>query len=262
MPAVARKGDKDSRGDVLTEGSSSVFAGDSPSFSNIEVTLPVEYNVEFATPVISEVGRAAPFDDQESIQFIPEDYPEDIPPEDDDGTVKEEAEVTEVELKAGEVSDCKNFTIPIDYNQRLSPNFTIASLSNKAYFKHNIKAQVGLSEKQILCNMQALAENILEPLRAQFGDFRITSGFRVGSGKSQHNKGMAFDTQTPGWSGKKYMEVAQWAAKNLPCDQIILEHGNSVWIHISYDRNKSKQRGQILTMYRNKFTPGFKLYYA
>jgi hypothetical protein len=74
---------------------------------------------------------------------------------------------------------------------------------------------------------------------------------------------MAVDIQEPTWTNKKLFEVAQWALKNLPVDQLIYEHGRyNCWLHLSFDRTKTTQRGQPLTMYRNKFEPGLRLYYT
>jgi hypothetical protein len=76
-----------------------------------------------------------------------------------------------------------------------STDFTIGDLSKGAVFSHNIQAQGGLSEQEIVCNLEALATHIIQPLKNEFGSFTINSGFRVGAGKSQHTKGQALDIQ-------------------------------------------------------------------
>lgn len=113
-----------------------------------------------------------------------------------------------------------------------------------------------------MSNLEHLAEKILQPTADQFGDFTVNSGYRVGNGASQHTRGQAADIQGAGWSSQKYMEVAEWIAENLPCDQLIFEHGNSIWLHISFDPIKTHQRGQLLTMLNGKYTPGLTNYYA
>lgn len=264
MPAVSRIGDKDNKGDKLVEGSSTVFAGDSsgsPSFSNVTLTLPEEYDVEFATPVIKVAGRHAAFDEPGEINKTPEEYPEDTPPEDDTGEAKEESEKEPEEKPSEDLGDCRAIETPINYSINLTPNFTIGNLTTGTTFPHSIRSQKGLSEAAIVCNLEGLAKAILEPLRKEFGSFRINSGFRVGSGGSQHNRGMAADIQEPSWSNKKHLEVCEWISENLPADQLIIEHGNSVWIHVSYDRNQASQRGELLTMYNGNFSSGLKLYY-
>ena len=152
------------------------------------------------------------------------------------------------------------------YETKMTPNYKVRSLSLDCLMPHKIKAQRGLSFEDIVCNLKALAVNILEPLRAQYPKIRINSGFRgtpsVPGGVSQHEKGQAVDIQIPGYDPEDYLPFAEWCVKNLPFDQLIFEHGNSIWLHISYDRNKNKQRKDLKTMYLNKYTPGITLHYA
>lgn len=145
----------------------------------------------------------------------------------------------------------------------LSPNFTLGSVTTKcAVSGYRIKAQCGLSMADIVCNLKALSVNILEPLKAKYPNgFRVNSGFRHGSGKSQHNRGMAVDIQWAGLPTSQYLTRAQWVRDNLPFDQLIMEHGKSIWLHISFKRG-GPQRGQVLTMIKNDYRPGLKLYYS
>lgn len=236
--------------------------GDSggPSYRNVQVTIPASYDVEFAAPVIEKAGRYAPFDD--TIELTPDDYPEDNTPESDTGEVKEEADVTEQEQPTGELGDCMEIETPINYNMMLSDNYSIADLSTNALFGHSIKAQAGFTEQEIVCNLQALAENIIEPLRAEFGSFSINSGFRPGSGSSDHHKGMAVDIQNTAWPYSKSIELCEWINNNLAFDTLILEWGNHFWLHITFDRTKSTQRGRLLTMYKGNYEKGIKQYYS
>lgn len=168
-------------------------------------------------------------------------------------------------VSTGTAIQCGDFTTPINYDQSLSANFKIKDLSIAAVFAHNIVAQNGLTVPDILCNLKAVAENILEPLRAKYPGFKINSGFRKGGGSSQHFKGMAIDVQWPGKPPGDYTEIGQWVAANLPFDQLIFEHGNSIWLHISYDRSKATQRNQKLTYYTKaqpNYKPGLTNYYA
>jgi len=233
-----------------------------PIFVDVPVTLDKAYDIDFVRSGLTETGRHLEFDEQDTIVYTPSEYPQDIPPATFDGQPKEEANISNDQKDTPELRDCIEISLPINYNIRISENYTIANLSTRALFPHEIRAQGGLSEQQIVCNLQALSQNILEPLRKEFGSFRINSGFRLGSGRSQHNKGQALDIQEPTWSAKKHLEVAKWAAQNLPVDQIICEHGRSVWVHISFDPNKTKQRGQQLTMIGGRFEPGLRTYYS
>jgi hypothetical protein len=165
----------------------------------------------------------------------------------------------------GGVTVCGNYvTTPIDYNQRLSTNYTIRSLTIGTVFPHNIVAQNGLKEADIICNLKAVAENILEPLNRQFPGVRVNSAFRKGVGTSQHNKGQAVDVQWPGIKPSEYTARAAWVRANLPFDQLIFEHGNSIWLHISYNRATARQRNALLTYYPKvspNYKPGLTNYY-
>lgn len=148
------------------------------------------------------------------------------------------------------------------YNTRLSRNYTLGQLSvNTVLSRNPIRAQVGLDPGDIICNLKAVAENILEPMRARYPGFNINSGFRADTGASQHNKGQAVDLQWPNKTNRQMFEIAQWAARNLPVDQLIVEHGRRIWLHISYNRTASRQRGKLTTMINNRYTSGLSLHY-
>jgi hypothetical protein len=92
-------------------------------------------------------------------------------------------------------------------------------------------------------------------VRDKYGSFTPNSGFRtvelcklVGSSeKSQHAKGEAADIEVVGTDN---YELAEWIAKNLDFDQLILEFYNSDdpssgWVHVSHSRTKGEQRHDI-----------------
>ncbi len=163
---------------------------------------------------------------------------------------------------AREDVDTSNVPSNVDYNYRLSANYTVKDFTLNCVFKHQLQAQKGFTVQQIISNLKYLAENVAENIRDKYPGFRINSGFRQGSGGSQHCNGMAMDIQWPGLAPRDYLPRAQWIRDNLDYDQIIFEHGNTIWLHVSYDRNKSKQRNAVLTMYKGGYEPGLKLYYA
>lgn len=209
--------------DILTDDGDYV-SGSDPTIDNLKANLPQTY-----PPVSSEEG-----------------YESDSP--------IGSAEGLPVTCTSGEISN----------NLKLSDNYTVASLTIRPLFPHKLKAQVGLGKDEIACNLKALANNILEPLRAQYPNIRINSAFRASAsiqGKvSQHQKGEAVDIQIPGIQPSGYMEVANWVKANLPFDQLIFEHGNSIWLHISHKRD-GPQRKQLLTMLKGKYTSGLRLHY-
>jgi len=102
---------------------------------------------------------------------------------------------------------------------------------------------------QILINLQTLIYEVINPIINQFGDIKITSGYRspelcktIGSSiTSQHTKGEAVDFVIPNISNQ---EASLWIVKNLEFDQCILEfwkpETNSGWIHCSYSKTNRK----------------------
>jgi hypothetical protein len=112
--------------------------------------------------------------------------------------------------------------------------------------------------------MKLLCENILQPIRDEFGSFVVSSGYRspelciaIGSSiDSQHAKGEAADFEVAGVDNYK---LAKWIEENLPFDQLILEcytGGNSGWVHCSYVENG---RGESLTYNKqNGYVHGLK----
>lgn len=215
------------------------------------------FKLVFAETLLNEAGGNAANDDGEGTD-VPGAIDNSLP-----STTSTEITSSTVVTQGNPNIDL--FTEPFEYNQKLSDNYTIKDLSIGTIFPHNIVAQNGLSVPDILGNMQALARNILEPLRVRYPGFRINSAFRKGTGTSQHNKGMAVDIQWPGLSPAGYSPIAEWITQNLPIDQLIFEHGASIWLHISYNRTLPNQRGQLLTYYPKEapaYKPGLRNYYA
>ena len=230
------------------------------------------YQPALAADLIAIAGTNAPHDDPDST-VVDYGFPDETK---DPVETPTEISTSTTSISTGTATQCGDFATPINYDQNLSANFKIKDLSIGTVFAHNIVAQNGLTVPDILCNLKAVAENILEPLRAAQENvlkktldghpgFKINSGFRKGLGSSQHNKGMAVDVQWPGLANYKYTEIGKWVAENIPFDQLIFEHGNSIWLHISYDRTKATQRNQKLTYYTKgqpNYKPGLTNYYA
>lgn len=139
---------------------------------------------------------------------------------------------------------------------RLTANFTLAEFE-----KSQAATRLGINNSvpdEKVIRLQALAENVLQPVREHFGPVIITSGYRSpelneaigGSSRSQHSKAEAADFEVIGVSNK---EVAHWIIDNCNFDQLILEFytpgdPNSGWIHCSF--NLEKCRKQVLTASR------------
>lgn len=103
---------------------------------------------------------------------------------------------------------------------------------------------------EIVNNLTQLVDNILDPLREEYGKpIKVNSGYRCdalnkavgGSKTSYHRFGLAADiTAGSKFENKKLFILVQ--TLNLPYDQLIDEKGYS-WIHISFS---TKPRKQIL----------------
>ena len=129
----------------------------------------------------------------------------------------------------------------------LSKNFSLAEL-----VKSQTADRLGIGnnpDADDIYNMGRLAENILQPIRNEYGPFMVSSGYRsvalceaIGSkATSQHAKGQAVDFEVPGISN---YDLAEWISDNLQFDQLILEcftGGNTGWIHCSYVPNGRKE---------------------
>jgi hypothetical protein len=139
--------------------------------------------------------------------------------------------------------ECSQIITPINYNYQLSPNVQLGDVSTRAVFPHTIKAQAGRSLSDIVCNLEALSINIIEPIIEEFPLKRFNSGFRTMSkGTSQHEHGEAIDLQWPGVNPSYYNDVCRWILDNLNFDTLGLEMGRSPWIHITFKRGQNQRR--------------------
>ena len=137
----------------------------------------------------------------------------------------------------------------------LSPNFTLEEMVKSQTAER--RGIPNVPELHHIEAMEALCENILQPIRDEFGPFIVSSGFRsaelclaIGSTiNSQHAKGEAADFEVGGIDNA---DLAMWIRDNLPFDQLILEcytGGNSGWVHCSYCEYQ-ENRGELLTFDR------------
>jgi len=146
--------------------------------------------------------------------------------------------------------------LPGNYN--LSPNFTVEMLSSKAAVSRDpIRGHTGATYGEIVFNLQAVALNILEPVKKIYPNMFVTSAFRdpgnsSNAKTSQHPLGQGVDIQFKGITKKEYYDIAVKLAKVLKYDQLILEYcnyTNNPWIHVSYS---VKNRSQVLTFFNHK----------
>ena len=142
---------------------------------------------------------------------------------------------------------------------QLSTNFTLAQVTtNTVVSNYKIRAQCGLTEKEIVCNLRALCVNVLEPMKAVYGSaMKINSGFRHGDGKSQHYKGEGCDiafTDTPDTTSS--FNRAKEIKDTVAFDQYIYEQNNSIWHHVSYKASGTLRRVVLTKPRGNKYLPG------
>ena len=133
--------------------------------------------------------------------------------------------------------------------------------------KSRTATRLGLSNspnEEHVKNMQALAENIFQPLRDYFGvPIHISSGYRSealnkaigGSKSSQHCKGQAMDIDRDGYSQPNNAQIFEYIKNNLDFDQMIWEFGtqqNPEWVHVSHKRD-GKNRAELLVAYKTSY---------
>lgn len=120
-------------------------------------------------------------------------------------------------------------------------------LSEKA--ARGITPQLGLLEDDILYNLALLAVNVLEPLKQKYPNIVVVSGFRqVNTGISQHERGEAADLQLSNQTPELLFEVADYIAKSLQFDQLVLNYSafpSQSWIHVSFTADALRR--EVLT---------------
>jgi len=142
----------------------------------------------------------------------------------------------------------------VDYSLQISKHYKVGDVSKNAVFGHKIKEQHGLTLEDIINNLKNLATNVLDPIKDQYPNMFITSGFRPAKGSSQHERGMAADMQFSGASRSEYYDIALWVRENVPHDQFLLEYqtggSGNPWLHISL--KPSGNRFDIATFYNHR----------
>lgn len=135
----------------------------------------------------------------------------------------------------------------------ISANYSLRQFLSSSDNITRIVPQHGLSEGEIVQNLQYLAVNIAEKVKEMYPEMFITSAYRYSKTGSQHEKGMAMDMQFRGTSKKDYYAIAVGLSEILSYDQLILEYKDTgtgmPWIHCSF--NKDGNRGAIYTYFNH-----------
>ena len=133
---------------------------------------------------------------------------------------------------------------------KISDFYTIGNICNAAASQARIRAFNGNTVYDMACNMKALAQQCLDPIKNQYPNMVITSGFRDfipegGALNSQHLYGQAVDLQFTGVNKLGYMDIAAWIKNNIPFDQLLLEYKTTgtknPWIHVTFNRNGNRR---------------------
>lgn len=144
---------------------------------------------------------------------------------------------------------------------KLSEHFTLAMLFDGGFnIKHRLVNQNDLTPQQIVANLANLCENILEKYLEVLPDgiagyqktWRITSGYRMGIGTSDHQKGRACDIQLTGRHKKDHFELIKKLDTLVSYDQIIFEYAGSgsVWIHTSFRGETNRKQSFTMVDHR------------
>jgi len=124
----------------------------------------------------------------------------------------------------------------------------------------------------VVNNLAALAQNVIEPIKAKYPSMSITNSYRHGAtiGGGAHGTGQAADLQFRGVPAHSYFEIAKWIEQNIPYERLLLEYlpVKTVWIHLSFalpglpyggiSTRKSKPANILATLNGaagSKFTP-------
>jgi hypothetical protein len=148
----------------------------------------------------------------------------------------------------------------------LSEHLTLAELIRSESAKRNGISNMPPPEH--IANLKLLAENIFEPIRANFRcPILISSGYRSkelnakigGANTSQHSFGQAIDIDMDGTSyGVTNSQIFHYIKDKLPFDQLIWEFGNDTnpdWVHCSYS---DRHRKEVLIGYKQNGTTYYK----
>lgn len=142
----------------------------------------------------------------------------------------------------------------------LSKNFTLDE-----FLISQTASRLGIDNtppEDVVENLTALVENILQPLREELGPVVISSGYRSpelnravgGAVNSEHLTGCAADINIPTMGND---ELAEYIRDNLDFNQVILEFytlgkPQSGWVHVSYSTVHNKNECLTATKQNGK----------
>jgi len=131
---------------------------------------------------------------------------------------------------------------------RLSQYYTLGDVTSRVSepaLQDTLTAQNGMTENQIAHNLKALAVNVLDPIRAQYSNVEILSGFQTSnSADNCCTRGRGARLVFPGTRKNQYYNIASWIKTNVPYDQLILNYKTTgdgePWIYVSYNQDGNR----------------------
>lgn len=149
-------------------------------------------------------------------------------------------------------------------DEQLSPHFRLSEMVQSETAARRLLANLPTREQRE--NLWRLCAEVLEPVRAQFGALRVTSGFRSapvnaaigGSRTSAHRDGHAADLQ-PMAPDVALRDIVLWVRDHGPAvDQVIFEAGS--WVHVGRIGPSGVVRRQTLAMWPGESGPAYSLF--
>lgn len=145
----------------------------------------------------------------------------------------------------------------------MTEDLVTAHFSRRAFYRSQTATRRGIDNTPPASawpSIEAIAVNVLEPLREAKGPIYVSSGYRCpelnaavgGAPDSQHLRAEAADLE-PMNPSVSMGDLLRWIYWHLPFDQLIWEF-DGAWVHVSYTTrtlrrsmlvNKRTERGRV-----------------
>ena len=121
------------------------------------------------------------------------------------------------------------------------------------FFKSQVAERKEISnipkEGYVYVNIKELVENVLQPIRDEFGPIVINSGYRSlklntvigGSVMSNHCNGTAADIE-PINPSVNYINIIEWIHNTISYRELIAEYFPTGWIHVAYREGENNRQ--------------------
>jgi len=145
------------------------------------------------------------------------------------------------------------FAVWLYRSKRPSTHFSLAELTVTETGLSNVPNAMARE------NLERLASEVLEPLRARFGPIVVNSAYRSpavnaavsGSSSSRHMLGQASDIYAQDGTPPSTLAAWLYDQANLPLDQVII-YWNNGYLHVAMDPNGAPFRRDFLQTFDGK----------